>query len=72
MIPTEKEILMREKQIFDLPYSEKPRIAVTISYMDGSTRSFDNEDWNTFKEGIKKNLYDRGYIEGIILETFNK
>lgn len=53
--------------LFDYQYSEEPRIKVQVTYSDDSTKVFDNEDWFTFKDGIRRNLQEKGLIKDVKL-----
>ena len=53
---------MKKEDIFNLKYFEFPRVSVTVTYMDMEQRTFDNESWDNLKDGIKRNLYDKGLL----------
>ena len=52
-------------ELWDYKYQEEPRITVRVTYIDDSTKDFDNEEWLNFKDGIKKNLYDKGKVKDV-------
>lgn len=53
--------------LFDYQYSEEPRIKVQVTYSDDSVKVFDNEDWFTYKDGIRRNLFEKGLLKDVKL-----
>jgi len=41
--------------------------SITLTYSDDSQKTFDSFEWDVYKIGIKKNLYDKGLIKNIEL-----
>lgn len=57
--------MKKTEKLFKIKYSEHPRYIIRVFYKDNTYKDFDNEEWNIFKGGIKKNLYNKGLLNDL-------
>lgn len=63
---------MKEEEYFTIKCNtdpDNPEFYIVVEFMDSSEKIFKDYEWLRFRDGVKKNLYDRGMVKH--LSKFN-